>query len=126
VRPVLFDLEKKGLVERIPNRGALVRGLTPQEVKEIYAVRKELEVMAVRMIPFPVSVSAAMLAIGGGRQIGTKSETKENDLRRSQRDLGTGGFCGRRTFERNGRSFARNAKRACRDSQAIRRTVHRA
>ncbi|SDS67038.1 GntR family transcriptional regulator [Bradyrhizobium canariense] len=55
VRLALFELEKKGLVERIPNRGAMVRGLTPQEVKEIYAVREELEVMAVRIIPFPVS-----------------------------------------------------------------------
>jgi DNA-binding GntR family transcriptional regulator len=54
VRLALFELEKKGLVERIPNRGALVRGLTPQEVTEIYAVREELEVMAVRIIPFPV------------------------------------------------------------------------
>src|SRR6185437_14321998 len=42
VRLALFELEKKGLVERIPNRGAMVRGLTP------------LEVRAVRIIPFPV------------------------------------------------------------------------
>jgi DNA-binding GntR family transcriptional regulator len=55
VRLALFELEKKGLVERIPNRGAMVRGLTPLEVREIYAVREELEVMAVRVIPFPVS-----------------------------------------------------------------------
>jgi DNA-binding GntR family transcriptional regulator len=54
VRLALFELEKKGLVERIPNRGAMVRGLTPSEVTEIYAVREELEVMAVRIIPFPV------------------------------------------------------------------------
>ena len=54
VRLALFELEKKGLVERIPNRGAMVRGLTPLEVTEIYAVREELEVMAVRIIPFPV------------------------------------------------------------------------
>jgi DNA-binding GntR family transcriptional regulator len=53
VRLALFELEKKGLVERIPNRGATVRGLTPLEVREIYAVREELEVMAVRIIPFP-------------------------------------------------------------------------
>src|ERR1700675_4002331 len=57
VRLALFELEKKGLVERIPNRGALVRGLTPLEVTEIYAVREELEVMAVRIIPFPVGSS---------------------------------------------------------------------
>jgi DNA-binding GntR family transcriptional regulator len=54
VRLALFELEKKGLVERIPNRGAMVRGLTPLEVREIYSVREELEVMAVRIIPFPV------------------------------------------------------------------------
>lgn len=57
VRLALFELEKKGLVERIKNRGAMVRGLTPQEVREIYAVREELEVMAVRIIPFPVKPS---------------------------------------------------------------------
>jgi DNA-binding GntR family transcriptional regulator len=56
VRLALFELEKKGLVERIPNRGALVRGLTPKEVREIYAVREELEVMAISIIPFPVAV----------------------------------------------------------------------
>jgi DNA-binding GntR family transcriptional regulator len=55
VRLALFELEKKGLVERVPNRGATVRGLMPQEVREIYAVREELEVMAVRIIPFPVA-----------------------------------------------------------------------
>jgi DNA-binding GntR family transcriptional regulator len=55
VRLALFELEKKGLVERIPNRGATVRGLTPLEVKEIYAVREELEVLAVRIVPFPVA-----------------------------------------------------------------------
>jgi DNA-binding GntR family transcriptional regulator len=57
VRLALFELEKKGLVERIPNRGAMVRGLTPHEVKEIYAVREELEVMAVRIIPLPVAAA---------------------------------------------------------------------
>jgi DNA-binding GntR family transcriptional regulator len=55
VRLALFELEKKGLVERIPNRGATVRGLTPLEVREIYAVREELEVMAVRIIPLPIA-----------------------------------------------------------------------
>src|ERR1700751_252597 len=54
VRLALYELEKKGLVERVPNRGATVRGLTPLEVREIYAVREEVEVMAVRIIPFPV------------------------------------------------------------------------
>jgi DNA-binding GntR family transcriptional regulator len=55
VRFALFDLEKKGLIQRIPNRGAMVRDLTPKEVTEIYAVREELEVMAARILPFPVA-----------------------------------------------------------------------
>ena len=57
VRLALFELEKKGLVGRIPNRGAIVRGLTPREVREIYAVREELEVMAVGSIPLPVAAA---------------------------------------------------------------------
>src|SRR5580698_11376670 len=38
VRLAFFELEKKGLIERIPNRGAMVRDLSPQEVMQIYAV----------------------------------------------------------------------------------------
>lgn len=58
VRLALFELEKRGIVQRIPNRGAMVRDLTPQEVQEIYAVREELEVMAVRILPLPVASAA--------------------------------------------------------------------
>src|SRR5476649_1961941 len=57
VRLAFFELEKKGIIQRIPNRGALVRDLTPNEVTEIYAVREELEMMAVRILPFPVARS---------------------------------------------------------------------
>src|ERR1700730_18967382 len=57
VRLALFELEKRGLIQRIPNRGAIVRDLTPKEVMEIYAVREELEVMAARILPFPVAES---------------------------------------------------------------------
>lgn len=57
VRLALFELEKKGIIQRIPNRGAVVRDLTPKEVMEIYAVREEVEVMAARIIPFPVAPS---------------------------------------------------------------------
>jgi DNA-binding GntR family transcriptional regulator len=57
VRLAFFELEKKGIIQRIPNRGAIVRDLTPKEVAQIYVVREELEVMAVRILPFPVSRS---------------------------------------------------------------------
>src|SRR5271167_3893482 len=55
VRLAFFELEKKGIIQRIPNRGAIVRDLTPKEVTEIYAVREELEVMAVRILPLSVA-----------------------------------------------------------------------
>jgi DNA-binding GntR family transcriptional regulator len=55
VRLALFELEKKGIVQRIRNRGAIVRDLTPKEVTKIYAVREELEAMAARILPFPVA-----------------------------------------------------------------------
>jgi len=58
VRLALFELEKKGIVQRIPNRGAIVRDLSPKEVLEIYAVREEVEVMAARILPLPVAASA--------------------------------------------------------------------
>jgi DNA-binding GntR family transcriptional regulator len=57
VRLALFELEKKGIVQRIPNRGAMVRDLTPRDVMDIYAVREELEVMAARILPFPVAAA---------------------------------------------------------------------
>ena len=55
VRQALFDLDKKGLIVRVPNRGALVRDLSPDDVRQIYAVREELELMAARIIPLPVA-----------------------------------------------------------------------
>lgn len=55
VRQAFFELEKKGIIQRVPNRGAIVRDLTPTEVTAIYAVREELEVMAARILPLPVA-----------------------------------------------------------------------
>jgi DNA-binding GntR family transcriptional regulator len=46
VREALARLDRLGLVERQPNRGALVRVLTPREVENIYAVREILELSA--------------------------------------------------------------------------------
>jgi len=43
VREVLAGLEQRGLVERIPSRGAIVVKLDTDQVCEIYAVREVLE-----------------------------------------------------------------------------------
>ena len=54
VREALADLERVGLVERIPNRGAVVKSLDPTEVRQIYSVREALETLAAAQIPLPV------------------------------------------------------------------------
>ena len=53
VREALAELERVGLVERVPNRGAFVRLLDPTEVRQIYSVREALETLAAEQIPMP-------------------------------------------------------------------------
>lgn len=55
VREALAELERVGLVERIPNRGAFVRRLDPDDVRQIYLVREVLETLAADMIPLPAN-----------------------------------------------------------------------
>jgi len=53
VREAIFELERMGLVERQPNKGAVVRVLDPEEVSDIYEVRIALETLAAQRIPLP-------------------------------------------------------------------------
>lgn len=53
VREALSELERMGLVERVPNKGAMVRLLGPEEVRQIYSVRETLETLAAQQIPLP-------------------------------------------------------------------------
>lgn len=46
VREALRKLQESGLVELAPNRGAIVRMLTPHEIRDAYEVRAELEGLA--------------------------------------------------------------------------------
>jgi DNA-binding GntR family transcriptional regulator len=48
IREILFALEKDGIIERSRNRGAKVVSFTPDDVEEIYEIRKTLECLAVR------------------------------------------------------------------------------
>ncbi len=48
VRECLRQLEADGLVENIPNRGAFVVGLTRENVRDIFLIKKSAEVQAVR------------------------------------------------------------------------------
>lgn len=49
VREALRKLQASGLVELRPHRGALVRGLSPREIRHAYAVRAELEGLAAEL-----------------------------------------------------------------------------
>ena len=53
VREAIFELERMGLVERVPNKGAVVRSLDPLEVRQVYDVRIALETLAAELIPLP-------------------------------------------------------------------------
>ena len=54
VRSALTDLERSGLVERRPNRGAVVREYSAGEVEEIYAFRADLHRLAVERMALPL------------------------------------------------------------------------
>jgi DNA-binding GntR family transcriptional regulator len=49
VREALRELQARGIVSLLPNRGALVRGPTLKEIREAYAIRAELEGLAARL-----------------------------------------------------------------------------
>ena len=48
VREAIRRLEEAGLAERVPNKGAVVKGLTPDELAHVYDVRRVLEAEAAR------------------------------------------------------------------------------
>jgi len=49
VREALRQLESEGLIENIPNKGPVVRELTPDEARDLYAIRSALEGLAARL-----------------------------------------------------------------------------
>jgi DNA-binding GntR family transcriptional regulator len=53
VRLALAELERMGIVNRIPNKGAVVRDFTLEEIEQICAVRELLHDQAASMIPLP-------------------------------------------------------------------------
>ena len=53
IRSVLAELERSGLVERRPNKGAMVRDYAPDEVEELYDLRASLHALAVDRFPLP-------------------------------------------------------------------------
>ena len=48
VREALLTLEGMGIVEIVPNRGAVVKRFSPREIREVCDVRLALELLAIR------------------------------------------------------------------------------
>ncbi len=63
VREALRQLESEGLITVIPNRGAIVRELTPVEVQDLYDIRAVLEGLAARL--FTLHVDAEKIKLAG-------------------------------------------------------------
>ena len=57
VRQALYELEREGIVVRERNKGAAVRSLHADEVRQIYQVREMLQRQAALLIPVPASSS---------------------------------------------------------------------
>lgn len=49
IREALRQLETEGLITLIPNKGPVVRELTPDEAKDLYNIRSRLEGLAARL-----------------------------------------------------------------------------
>jgi len=50
VREALKQLEMEGLIDSIPNRGAIVVGVTDQDMKDLNTIRQTIEVVAMRLV----------------------------------------------------------------------------
>jgi DNA-binding GntR family transcriptional regulator len=58
VRQALGELERVHIVDHIPNRGALVRSYSVEEVRQLYELRDMLEAHAVTLMTMPASKEA--------------------------------------------------------------------
>lgn len=47
IREALRKLEMEGLVNYLPHKGVVVRGFTPDDIVEIYAIRESIEVLSI-------------------------------------------------------------------------------
>jgi DNA-binding GntR family transcriptional regulator len=54
VRQALLELERRGMVTRLANKGALVRDFSQEDVEQICVVREMLHAKAAELIPLPV------------------------------------------------------------------------
>ena len=77
IREALRQLEAEGLVDVVPNRGAIVRELTVAEARDLYAIRALLEGLAARM--FVEKAGAQEIAVLGRELKATAAAYRRGD-----------------------------------------------
>jgi len=80
VREAIRELEAMGVVETLPNKGARVRTITNEELRQLYDVRAQLESYA------------AQLTAEQGVQIKSKLKDAVKDMKRAAREEDSTGF----------------------------------
>jgi len=77
VREALFELERAGLVTRIPNKGSFITRMTLEDAQQIFRVRKELEALAVELALEHVSAPDLDMLQGLVDTMKTAAETSD-------------------------------------------------
>ena len=86
VREALFELERAGLVTRIPNKGSFITKMTWEDAQQVFRIRKELESLAVELAV--KRISAADLDTLQGFVDGMRTAAETSDFERFyQHDL---------------------------------------
>lgn len=80
VREALRELEAMGVVETLPNKGARVRTITNEELRQLYDVRAQLESYA------------AQLATENGAQLKSKLKDAVKQMKKAARESDSRGF----------------------------------
>jgi DNA-binding GntR family transcriptional regulator len=80
VREALFELERAGLVTRIPNKGSFITQMTWDDAEQVFRIRKELESLAVELAL--EHISPPDLDILQGFVDGMKSAAETSDFER--------------------------------------------
>jgi DNA-binding GntR family transcriptional regulator len=77
VREALFELERAGLVTRIPNKGSFITKMTWEDAQQIFRIRKELESLAVELALEHISATGLDLLQGFVDGMKTAAETSD-------------------------------------------------
>ena len=86
VREALFELERAGLVTRIPNKGSFITKMTLEDAEQIFQLRKELEGLAAELAA--KHMSAAEFDVLQGFVDAMKAAAEASDIERFyQKDL---------------------------------------